>query len=68
MRTKYQIPSLAALSVMLMICGRGLSQPNPARPDLCQGSYYTEEQAARVGAVVFAYDMVGSGDDKVCDH
>jgi dienelactone hydrolase len=23
-------------------------QPNPARPDLCQGSYYTEEQAVRV--------------------
>jgi len=48
MRTKYPIPFLAALSVMLMIGGQGLSQPNPARPDLCQGSYYTEEQAARV--------------------
>jgi hypothetical protein len=23
-------------------------QPNPAKPDLCQGSYYTEEEAVRV--------------------
>jgi len=24
------------------------TQPNPAKPDLCQGAYYTEEQAANV--------------------
>lgn len=25
----------------------GMAQPNPARPDLCQGAYFTEEQGAQ---------------------
>jgi hypothetical protein len=39
---------VVALFVLLMAGRQAFSQPNPARPDLCQGSYYTEEQAARV--------------------
>ena len=31
-----------------MIRGNASAQPDPAKPDLCQGSYYTEEQAVRV--------------------
>ena len=26
----------------------GFGQPDPKRPDLCQGAYYTEKQAAQV--------------------
>lgn len=39
---------IALVLLLVMACGRGFSQPNPAKPELCQGSYYTEEQAARV--------------------
>jgi hypothetical protein len=42
----YRVLPVLFLSVLW---GTGsFCQPNPARPDLCQGSYYTEEQAARV--------------------
>jgi uncharacterized protein len=34
---------------LLVLWATGSScQPNPAKPDLCQGSYYTEEQALKV--------------------
>jgi hypothetical protein len=48
MISKLSILILIALPVAMIPYSRGFSQPNPARPDLCQGNYYTEEQAARV--------------------
>jgi uncharacterized protein len=48
MKSKYPVPFLAALSILLMTASQGFSQPDPASPDLCQGSYYTEGQAAQV--------------------
>jgi dienelactone hydrolase len=47
-KSKYPMPFLAALLLMLTATTRGFSQPNPAKPELCQGKYYTEEQAAQV--------------------
>ncbi|MHA4809045.1 alpha/beta hydrolase family protein [Flavitalea flava] len=37
-----------AFSSLLMHIPGAFSQPNPATPNLCQGSYYTEEQGAQV--------------------
>jgi dienelactone hydrolase len=48
MKSKCPIPCLAALFILLMTACRAFSQPDPARPELCQGAFYTEEQAAQV--------------------
>ena len=48
MKSKSPVLFLAALSILLMTACQAFSQPDPARTDLCQGSYYTEEQAAQV--------------------
>ncbi len=48
MTAKYPIIFVTATCLLLIICSRGFSQPDPQRPDLCQGSYYTEQQAAQV--------------------
>jgi uncharacterized protein len=39
---------LPVLFLLILSSKDGFCQPNPAKPDLCQGSYYTEEQAVRV--------------------
>jgi uncharacterized protein len=48
MKSKSPVLFLAALSILLMTACQAFSQADPARTDLCQGSYYTEEQAAQV--------------------
>jgi putative ABC transport system permease protein len=42
------LKTLTVAGLLLMTAGQAFSQPDPARPDLCSGSYYTEEQAAQV--------------------
>jgi hypothetical protein len=39
---------LSVLFLLVLSAQGSFCQPNPAKPDLCQGSYYTEEQAVRV--------------------
>jgi dienelactone hydrolase len=47
-KSKFPVPFLAALFIMLMAACQAFSQPDPSRPNLCPGAYYTEEQAAQV--------------------
>lgn len=46
--SKYPIFFKAMLPIMLLTGGRVFAQPDPAKPDLCQGAYYTEAEAALV--------------------
>ncbi len=34
--------------LFLVFCQFGFSQPNPLRPDLCQGKYFSEEEALKI--------------------
>lgn len=39
---------LAALFILMMTACQAFSQPDPNKPDLCPGAYYSEQQAAQV--------------------
>src|ERR1700761_847871 len=41
-------PLTLALALLVLGNSNSFAQPNPARPDLCQGKYYTEAQGAQV--------------------
>jgi uncharacterized protein len=49
-----KMPSQSFRHILIIVClhafvtGNTQAQPNPEKPDLCQGAYYTEEQAASV--------------------
>jgi dienelactone hydrolase len=47
-RARIPFQLLPVLLLLALSSQDGFCQPNPAQPDLCQGSYYTEEQAAMV--------------------
>ncbi|HEY4875972.1 MAG TPA: hypothetical protein VIH86_10390, partial [Puia sp.] len=34
--------------LLVLLIPKNFAQPDPAKPDLCQGAYYTEEQAVNV--------------------
>ncbi len=48
MKSKGPIVILTAVALILITANRAFSQPDPSRPNLCPGAYYTEEQAAQV--------------------
>ncbi len=59
----YKISNNIFLAICLLLLEKtdGWSQPNPQKPDLCQGDYYTEAQAVQVlqGMDLIYHDKTG---------